>query len=78
MMAGPFQRGGLWPYRSEKENSDMGGLFQRRGARMTNNVEVGVAGSITVALLLIAVAFLLRSFYRRYTRMENRKDDDSQ
>jgi hypothetical protein len=45
---------------------------------MTNNVEVGVAGSITVALLLIAVAFLLRSFYRRYTRMENRKDDESQ
>lgn len=56
----------------------MGGLFQRRGAGMTNNVEIGVAGSVTVSLLVIAVVFLLRSFYRRYTRIENRKDDDSQ
>ena len=77
-MARPFQRTGLWPYRSEKENSDMGGLCQRRGVGMTNNVEMGVAGSITVSLLIIAVALLLRSFYRRYTRLENRKDDDSQ
>jgi ABC-type proline/glycine betaine transport system permease subunit len=76
-MAPRFQLEGFWPYRSEKENSDMGGFFQRRGVRMTNNVEIGVAGSITVSLLVIAVALLLRSFYRRYTRMENRKDDES-
>ncbi|HEX7405122.1 MAG TPA: hypothetical protein VF307_04285 [Candidatus Nanopelagicaceae bacterium] len=44
---------------------------------MTNNVEMGVAGSLTVSLLVIAVALLLRSFYRRYTRLENRKDDES-
>jgi len=76
-MATRFQPEGFWPYRSEKENSDMGGFSQRRGARMTNNVEMGVAGSITVSLLVIAVALLLRSFYRRYTRLENRKDDES-
>ena len=45
---------------------------------MTKDAEMGAVGSLTVLLLVIAVAFLLRSFYRRYTRLENRKDDDSQ
>ncbi|MEI9908025.1 MAG: hypothetical protein WDO06_09280 [Actinomycetota bacterium] len=45
---------------------------------MTKNVDMGVAGSLTVALLIVAVAFLLRSFYKRYVRMEKRKEDDAE
>ncbi|MEI6844299.1 MAG: hypothetical protein WCK79_03220 [Actinomycetes bacterium] len=45
---------------------------------MSKNVEMGAAGSATVALLTLAVVFLLRSFYRRFTRMEKRKDDETQ
>ncbi|CAB5241147.1 unannotated protein [freshwater metagenome] len=42
---------------------------------MTKDVQMGAAGSITVTLLVIAVAFLLRSFYKRYTRVQNPDDD---
>lgn len=35
--------------------------------------DVGVAGSITMIILTIAVVVLLRSFYKRYTNV--RKDD---
>jgi hypothetical protein len=52
------------------------GLFRERMS-MSKNVDMGVAGSLTVALLIVAVAFLLRSFYKRYTRMEKRKEDES-
>ncbi|CAB4344939.1 unannotated protein [freshwater metagenome] len=45
---------------------------------MSKNVEMGAAGSITVAVLVLAVVALLRSFYRRYTRLDNRKDDGSE
>jgi hypothetical protein len=50
---------------------------------MSQNVEMGGAGSLTVAGLMIAVIFLLRSFYKRYSRAakleETRdiKDDES-
>jgi hypothetical protein len=44
---------------------------------MPKNVEMGVAGSLTFSLLTIAVVLLLVSFYRRYTRMINRRDDES-
>ena len=50
----------------------------RTGVEMSKNVEMGAAGSATVALLTLAVVFLLRSFYRRFTRMEKRKDDETQ
>lgn len=43
---------------------------------MSQNVEMGAAGSVTVSLLIIAVGFLLRSFYKRYTRMQKREDDE--
>lgn len=43
---------------------------------MPKNVEMGVAGSLTFALLTIAVVLLLVSFYRRYNRMINREDDE--
>ena len=42
---------------------------------MTKNVDVGIAGSLTVSLLCIAVAILLRSFYKRYMRMKAREED---
>jgi hypothetical protein len=45
---------------------------------MSKNVEMSTSGSITVGLLTIAVAFLLRSFYKRYTRIKKREEDDSQ
>lgn len=45
---------------------------------MTEEVRMGAVGSITVALLFIIVAVLMRSFYKRYTRMEKRKEDESE
>lgn len=43
---------------------------------MSKNVEMGTAGSLTVALLIIAVAFLMRSFYQRFTRLQKREDNE--
>lgn len=45
---------------------------------MTKEVEIGAAGSVTVALLILVVIVLMRSFYKRYTRMEKRKEDESE
>lgn len=45
---------------------------------MTKNVEMSPVGSLTVALLVVAAVFLFRSFYKRYTRMQKREDDESQ
>ena len=45
---------------------------------MSQNVEMSTSGSLTVGALIIAVVFLLRSFYKRYTRMKKREDDESQ
>lgn len=52
--------------------------MQGKGAQMLKDVEIGGAGSLTVALLMVAVAILLRSFYKRYTRMQKREDDESE
>jgi hypothetical protein len=41
---------------------------------MTKNIDMGAAGSLTVALLVIAVAFLMRSFYKRFMGVD-RSDD---
>jgi len=43
---------------------------------MTKDVEVGVAGSLTMIVLFSSVAVLLRSFYKRYTRLQNRGDEN--
>lgn len=40
---------------------------------MAKDVEVGVAGSLTMIALFSAIAFLLRNFYKRYTRMQERE-----
>ena len=37
---------------------------------MENEVEVGVAGSLTMIVIFSSVFFLLRSFFKRYKRME--------
>ena len=44
---------------------------------MSQNVEMSTSGSITVGALVIAVVFLLRSFYKHYTGIQKREDDDS-
>jgi hypothetical protein len=44
---------------------------------MQKNVEVGVAGSLTIAILIIAVVFLMRSFYKRYMGVD-RSDERSE
>lgn len=41
---------------------------------MPKNIYMGVAGSLTVALLIVAVVFLMRSFYKRFMGVD-RSDD---
>ena len=43
---------------------------------MTKDVDPGIAGSITMILLLTAVVLLMRSFYKRYTRMQQRGEKE--
>jgi hypothetical protein len=43
---------------------------------MTKDIDMGVAGSLTVALLVVAFAFLMRSFYKRFMGVD-RSDDSS-
>ena len=40
----------------------------------TQNVNVGISGSLTMIFLTLAVAVLCTSFYRRHKRMQNRQD----
>ena len=43
---------------------------------MAKDVEVGVAGSLTMIVLFTSVAFLLRSFYKCYTRLQARGENE--
>jgi hypothetical protein len=43
--------------------------------RMENEVDMGWAGSLTVLILCISVALLLRSFYKRYGKMKDRENN---
>jgi hypothetical protein len=43
---------------------------------MQKDVDMGWAGSLTVLILCITIAVLLRSFYKRYTRMIKRRDEN--
>jgi len=43
---------------------------------MQKDVQMGWAGSLTVFLLCVSVALLLRSFYKRYMRMSSRNNED--
>lgn len=40
------------------------------------DVEIGAVGSVTMIILFTAMVFLLRSFYKRYTRMIKRSEDE--
>jgi hypothetical protein len=44
---------------------------------MQKDIDMGSAGSVTVALLIFAVVFLLRSFYKRYNRMTERENESN-
>jgi hypothetical protein len=44
---------------------------------MNKDVDMGVAGSFTMIVLVSAVALLLRSFYKRYNRVIDREDVDN-
>lgn len=40
------------------------------------DVEIGAIGSVTMIILFTAMVFLLRSFYKRYTRMVKRSEEE--
>lgn len=40
------------------------------------DVEIGAVGSVTMIILFTAMVFLLRSFYKRYTRMIKRSEEE--
>jgi hypothetical protein len=42
---------------------------------MSKDVDMGMAGSFTMIILVSAVTLLLISFYKRYSRMQKREDD---
>ena len=44
---------------------------------MTKDIDMGAAGSVTVAALILAVVFLMRSFYKRFMGVD-RSDDSAQ
>lgn len=41
---------------------------------MEKNIDMGTAGSLTITLLVVAVALLMRSFYKRFMGVD-RSDD---
>lgn len=42
---------------------------------MQKSVDMGLAGSLTMILLTVAVVLLLRNFYKRFNRLQKNKDD---
>jgi hypothetical protein len=42
---------------------------------MSKDVDMGIAGSLTMIILVSSIALLLVSFYKRYSRMQKREDD---
>jgi uncharacterized protein HemY len=45
---------------------------------MQKNFEMSVAGSLTIAILIIAVVFLMRSFYKRFMGVDRSDDGTNQ
>ena len=41
---------------------------------MNKDVDMGIAGSLTMIVLVSSIALLLRSFYKRYNRLNNTED----
>lgn len=42
---------------------------------MNKDVDMGIAGSLTMIVLVSGTALLLRSFYKRYNRLQKQEDD---
>lgn len=42
---------------------------------MQKNVDMGLAGSLTMIFLTVAVVLLLRNFYKRFNKLQKNKDD---
>ena len=42
---------------------------------MNKDVDMGVAGSLTMILLVAAFVILVRSFYKRYSRLQKRGEN---
>jgi hypothetical protein len=42
---------------------------------MNKDVDMGIAGSLTMIILVTATALLLRSFYKRYNRLAQREEN---
>jgi hypothetical protein len=42
---------------------------------MTDDVDMGIAGSLTMIVLVTSITLLLRSFYKRYNRVMKREED---
>jgi len=42
---------------------------------MEKDVSMGLAGSLTMIFLTISVVLLLRNFYKRFSRLQNNKDE---
>jgi hypothetical protein len=43
---------------------------------MNKDVDMGIAGSLTMIVLVSATALLLRSFYKRYNRLNKSEDQN--
>jgi hypothetical protein len=41
---------------------------------MNKDVDMGIAGSLTMIVLVSSIALLLRSFYKRYNRVINSEE----
>ena len=42
---------------------------------MEKDVSMGLAGSLTMIFLTVAVVLLLRNFYKRFNRLQKNKDE---
>ena len=43
---------------------------------MRKSVDTGLAGSLTMIFLTVAVVLLLRNFYKRFNRLQKSKDEE--
>ncbi len=83
IVAGNFHPlAGFIPYLSSYENSEDPFEFMCTDYRekwedldMQKDVSMGLAGSLTMIFLTVAVVLLLRSFYKRFNRLQNKKDE---
>jgi hypothetical protein len=70
------------PYLSSYENSEDPAEFMYTDYRekwedlyMQKSVDMGLAGSLTMIFLTVAVVLLLRNFYKRFNRLQKNIND---